>query len=217
VDNNQRPARDPVNPNSQTPWKNTSFLGFCIWGPRLTGRARVVSLHGRMAEIRHYFSLDWGPGSMVWMGSLAWQVEREGNMDWITLLIPLKIVVFCVILVVIYRMLSGWNSIKLLKLPGFQPHVATSMVFTCCCPGQHISDAQTPKLRTLPHYLFWQDLSPVSPGSRETELWVIHKMSEKAIDYDFDSCYNDDWSRERDTRERKTKDPHSLCFITKRG
>ncbi len=31
-----------------------------------------------------------------------------------------------------------------------------------------------------------------SPGSRETELWVIHKMLEKAIDYDFDSCYNDD-------------------------
>ena len=57
------------------------------------------------------------PGSQVWCCNLEKQVEREGSMDWIGLLIPLKLVVFCVILVVIYRMMSGWNSIQTPEAP----------------------------------------------------------------------------------------------------
>ncbi len=106
--------------NSQTPQKNTTFLGFCDFGSCARRARPGECVHGRMAEISHLFSCWQTHEAQVFWTNLMWQVEREGSMDWIGLLIPLKIVVFCVILVVIYRMMSGWNSTKLLKLPGGQ-------------------------------------------------------------------------------------------------
>ena len=86
----------------------------------------------------------------VFWTNLMWQVEREGSMDWIGLLIPLKIVVFCVILVVIYRMLSGWNSIQTPEAPGLP--AASRPPWSCrgMRSGQQLRVLQTPKLPSLP-------------------------------------------------------------------
>jgi hypothetical protein len=104
--------------NSQTPIEDTQF-SVVLWFRQLSRRARPgISLHGNLAVFRHLISCWRRPGFQVRCNHLTLQVEREGSMDWLGLLIPLKLVVFCVILVVIYRMMSGWNSTKLLKLPG---------------------------------------------------------------------------------------------------
>ena len=106
--------------NSQTPQEEYQFSGVFDFG-QLSRRARPgISLArelGRLAVFRRLFfcwRLAGQPGILEGSGL---QVEREGSMDWIGLLIPLKLVVFCVILVVIYRMMSGWNSIQTPEAP----------------------------------------------------------------------------------------------------
>ena len=106
-------------------------------------------LHGRMAVFRHLISWisSWLTlEALVFWTNLMWQVEREGSMDWLSLLIPLKLVVFCVILVVIYRMMSGWNSIQTLEAPGRSSQFWRSSRCTELGPPGLPPVAETPKL-----------------------------------------------------------------------
>ena len=93
------------------------FWGFVISVSCDPGRPRDLSGLW-LTDFRHLFSCWRRPGIQVRCNHLKLQVEREGSMDWLSLLIPLKLVVFCVILVVIYRMMSGWNSIQTPEAPG---------------------------------------------------------------------------------------------------
>ena len=90
--------------------------GYCV------SRARpVFLLHGEFPRNKWLISaINSCPGGWQRSSCLVKQVmqqelpvmweEREGRMDWLSVLIPLKLVVICVILVVIYRMVFGWNS-----------------------------------------------------------------------------------------------------------
>jgi hypothetical protein len=116
----------PKLPNSLEEYQFSGILfGDVVWSP---GRD-PVNASREVGWFPPLFFSWLRAGQLVGMGYLEMQVEREGSMDWLSLLIPLKLVVFCVILVVIYRMLSGWNSAKLLKLPG----AASQCSCTCSC------------------------------------------------------------------------------------
>ena len=87
------------------------FSGIFVSGSvRAPGRD-PVNASRRMADFRHLISCWLKVERLVFWTNLNLQVEREGNMDWITLLIPVKIAVICVVLWVAYKYYIGvWSS-----------------------------------------------------------------------------------------------------------
>ena len=95
--------------NSQTPTINGTFLGF---------RVSVSCFPGAPAGVTSRTNGWFPPLISCWQKeeaqvnrwNLKLQVEREGSMDWITLLIPIKLAVFCFFLWYGFNYLWGWNS-----------------------------------------------------------------------------------------------------------
>ena len=135
--------------NSQTPVINGTFRGFCIQGHFDHRGARGFQSHGRMAEISHLFSCWLTHEAQVIYGSLELQVEREGSMDWITLLIPIKLAVFCFFLWYGFNYLWGWNSTS---SRDDCPQLRRWMLVQLH-PG-HDAAHETPKLPYSPQFYF---------------------------------------------------------------
>ena len=100
--------------NSQTPLIKTLIFWDFVLGLISSRRAIPLTLHGvcrRMADFRHLI-LCWQIQQVTGRRRcLEKQVEREGIMDWITLLIPVKLAVICLILWVSYKYYIGaWSS-----------------------------------------------------------------------------------------------------------
>ena len=117
-------------------------------------------------------------------------------MDWLGLLIPLKIVVFCVILVVIYRMMSGWNSIQTLEAPGRSSQFWRSS--HCSWRWARRDFLQSPKLLNSPVSTKYYSCSRsiASPTGRAGSSWrrwylgkVIHKIIKLGVALNLDSYY----------------------------
>jgi hypothetical protein len=103
-----------------------------------------------------------------------WQVEREGSMDWITLLIPIKLAVFCFFLWYGFNYLWGWNSTS-----SREVHAASAWTDAAGSRGWRSSrNSQTPLFTAV---LFWSIQDELS--YRRRDLISLRKSypQEKAL------------------------------------
>jgi len=129
---------------------------------RPPGRPREQ--HGNeMAENREKFLLAGAWHTSVAQLYLLIEWEREVNMDWLGLLIPVKLAVFCLIIVLVLRSSGSWWCVHLLR-PG-----SGSCSHSCCL------DPETPKLLEGPipksRMATFQVYAPGAPGGKTVMIY----------------------------------------------
>ena len=169
------PARAPAGTTWKwNGWKQGNFLAGSCW-------------HPSGAEL--YLLIEW---------------EREANMDWLGLLIPVKLAVFCLIIVLVLRSSGSWWCVHLLRSGSIR------CSHSCCL------DPETPKLLEGPipksRMATFQVYAPGAPGGKTVMIYhnkkkwfgsaqyrngVIHKIFINVLGRPRLVWYNKDISKSR--------------------
>ena len=164
-------ATIPKLPNSLEEYQ---FSGISVSGAAgNTGRSRQLPPRdndGNQPLISCWLKAE----AQVKWDDLNLQVEREGSMDWITLLIPIKLAVFCFFLWYGFNYLWGWTP----QAPGRSTLLRPELMqldARAAAGNQSPQNSQTPVFSAV-LYLNYPDGCPAGPAGTFLHK-VIHRKS----------------------------------------